>query len=105
MVPNTRQIASLIHRVFTPEHLEHYAAIMASEAERLLARWTEKRGTLVDIHEDMIDATLLVIGRALFGEDLSPSARELATAVADMNDATNRWTHRSSARSSSCPCA
>ncbi|MET0865326.1 MAG: cytochrome P450, partial [Nakamurella sp.] len=60
--------------IFTRRRIEaRYAAIMIEEAQRLIARWqtVAATGSTVDAHADMIEVTSRIIGRILFGNDMT----------------------------------
>ena len=50
-----------------------YADIMAREAERMLSTWRD--GQELDIHREMMQTTLAIATRTLFGVDLGPECR------------------------------
>ena len=60
--------------VFTSRRITtQYAHVMAEEAAQLVERWrdAEARGETVDANADMVNLTSRIIGRILFGADLS----------------------------------
>ena len=60
--------------VFTRRRIESsYAGIMVEEAQRLVRNWTEgaATGAAVDAHAGMIEVTSRIIGRILFGADMT----------------------------------
>jgi cytochrome P450 len=56
--------------LFTPKKVNSYAAIMAGETNRLMARWRAAEDGVVDLGRDIGALTLQVIGRILFGNEL-----------------------------------
>jgi cytochrome P450 len=56
-----------------------YADIMAREAERMLDRWRD--GEELDIHREMMQTTLAIATRTLFGVDLGPKMPVIAEAL------------------------
>ncbi len=69
---------------FHKERLDAYAAAMAEESERAIARW--QSGERRDIHSDMMRLTLQIVTRTLFGLDFSDAvevAERLIDAVMD----------------------
>lgn len=56
--------------LFTPRRVGTYAAMMTDEAERVMSG-PEPTGEIIDLHATMQDYTLRVVGRALFGDDVS----------------------------------
>ena len=60
--------------IFTARRITtQYAPVMAEEAAHLVERWraAEAAGASVDVNADMVDLTTRIIGRILFGADLS----------------------------------
>ncbi len=67
--------------VFTPKRLSTaYAAIMVEEAQQVVRRWNPVAATggSVDVNREMSDLTSRIIGRVLFGADMSAALPELA---------------------------
>lgn len=64
-----RQQRRTLAPLFTPRRIARYVAAMAEEAERLAQRWTGSNAP-VDLHDDMTEYTLRVVGRVLFGADV-----------------------------------
>jgi cytochrome P450 len=60
-----------VQPLFTRRRIDGYAAIMAAEAERLLADWRPiaAAGGTVDLDAGMTALTLRIVGRILFGAD------------------------------------
>lgn len=67
--------------LFTPRRVAGYVALMAAEADRLLADPAVVEGETVDVHELMQLYTLRVVGRALFGDDVDDSVPALRRLV------------------------
>jgi cytochrome P450 len=67
--------------VFQHKRLGHFAAIMATCADTLQARWPD--GATLDIAHEMMELTLWIVGKTLFGADLLGEAKELGEAVTD----------------------
>ena len=66
--------------IFTPRRIAtSYAAIMVQEAQRLVAQWetAARNGTAVDAHAGMIEVTSRIIGRILFGADMTTAIPRL----------------------------
>jgi cytochrome P450 len=59
----------IVQPLFTPRRVDGYTALMAEEAERVTARAPDD-GRTVDAHLLMMEYTLRVVGRALFGDDV-----------------------------------
>ncbi|MBK9123729.1 MAG: cytochrome P450 [Chloroflexi bacterium] len=81
--PQRKLIQPLMHA----KHIESYADDMAAAGERLLASWSE--GEVRNLHEDMMQVTLWIISKLMFGmdagfradlEDLSRRAQTIAMA-------------------------
>ncbi|HET9649859.1 MAG TPA: cytochrome P450 [Microlunatus sp.] len=67
--------------VFTPKRISTtYADIMVDEAQQLVRRWNRVAATGggVDVHGEMVDLTSRIIGRVLFGADMSAAVPEIA---------------------------
>ncbi len=58
-----------------------YADIMAREADRMLSTWRD--GQQLDIHREMMQTTLAIATRTLFGVDLGPRMPIVAQAMDD----------------------
>ncbi len=72
----------MVQPAFHHRTLEALGAQVAAAADRLLAAWAGRPdGSLVDVDEAMMHATLEVVGQALFSTDLGASAAELVGAV------------------------
>lgn len=58
--------------LFAHGRIGDYVPVMADEAVRLRRRWNATAGSpaRVDLHAEMVEYTLRVVGRALFGADL-----------------------------------
>jgi len=66
--------------MFTPKRISMtYAAIMVEEAQQLVRRWSAaaSAGTGVDVRAEMIDLTARIIGRILFGADMTSALPKL----------------------------
>ena len=75
--------------VFTRRRIEtSYSRIMVEEAQRLVAGWTEAAaaGSTVDAHAGMIEVTSRIIGRILFGADMTAAIPRIMR-VAFVNEA------------------
>lgn len=78
--------------VFTPRRIAgSYADIMIDETALLANRWAfaADSGTTVDVHSDMVELTARIIGRILFGADMTDAIRRIM-AVAFVNEALMR---------------
>jgi cytochrome P450 len=65
--------------VFSPQRLEGYAAVVTAAARRLTDRWRD--GTTLDIATSMQGLTMEIIGRLLFGVDISAHAADVSRAM------------------------
>jgi cytochrome P450 len=67
-----RQQRRTLAPVFTLRHVARYVPAMADEAVRLAHRWTTAAGApaRVELHAEMVEYTLRVVGRALFGASI-----------------------------------
>ena len=72
---------TLVQPAFHRSSLELVAAHVRTAVDRLLARWTEREGEVVDVDEAMMHLALEVVGASLFGSDLSGDAERLADAT------------------------
>jgi cytochrome P450 len=66
----------LIQPAFRHENIVTYAQVMTQSTAAMLARW--KAGELHDVHADMMDLTLEIVAKSLFGSDVSEDARGIA---------------------------
>jgi len=64
----------LMQPVFQPRHLARFIDIMTSTTTAMLERWREiaARGQDLDVASEMMRLTCTVVGKALFGTDVSP---------------------------------
>ena len=75
--PQRRIVQPAFHRA----SLELVAGHVRTAVDRLLRRWSERDGEVVDVDEAMMHLALEVVGSSLFGSDLSPDAERLADAT------------------------
>jgi cytochrome P450 len=78
-----REQRKLIQPAFHGERVRTYAEQMAAAAERV--EWAD--GEVVDLAAEMARLTLDVVGRTLFGVDLTGSAADVRTALTDFLEA------------------
>jgi len=71
----------LVQPAFHHASLELVAAHVRDAVDRLIERWSDHDGEVVDVDEAMMHLTLEVVGAALFGADLTGDARHLADAT------------------------
>lgn len=69
---------------FSARRRDEWAAVVADVAEQRLDRWHP--GDVRPIEQEMLDLTLIVAGRALFGHDLTPQARAFGDALRRLSD-------------------
>lgn len=73
---------------FHKERLDEYAAAMAEESETVISKW--RPGQRRDIHSDMMQLTLQIVTRTLFGLDFSHGVdvteRLISTLMDEFND-------------------
>ena len=74
-----RRQRRLSNPAFHRESLVRYADITTEEATRLLERW--KNGETRNIHNDMMNVTLRIVLRSLFGSDLGESMKVIEPAL------------------------
>ncbi|GAC1364346.1 MAG: cytochrome P450 [Actinomycetota bacterium] len=62
----------LVQPLFTHKRVAAYVPMIADEAQAIVGRWSgpAASGSPVDLHEDMTDITLRVVGRAVFGTEV-----------------------------------
>ncbi len=80
--PQRRIVQPAFHRA----SLELVAEHVRTAVDRLLTRWSERDGEVVDVDEAMMHLALEVVGSSLFGADLSADAARLARATVDALD-------------------
>jgi cytochrome P450 len=82
----------LIQPLFTRKQIASYADLMADEAGAVAARWARAAadGERVDANAEMVGLALRVVGRAIFGDDVSRSGDVLGSAFAVLNRHTFR---------------
>ncbi|WP_135826247.1 cytochrome P450 [Halorussus ruber] len=74
-----RRQRHLVEPAFHPDRISTYAEMMVDVTERQTGRW--RAGEIRDIHSDMTALTLEIIGRAMFGLDLSDESEEVGEAL------------------------
>ena len=77
-----RQHRRLIQPLFSRRHVTTFAPAMTDAARRLTARWDKiPDGTVINIAAQMSAVALDIVGRALFGSDLSGDAGPMGRAM------------------------
>jgi cytochrome P450 len=74
-----RQHRKLLAPAFAPRRLASYGEIMVAETREQLARWSP--GDRIDLGEEMMEMTLAIAGRTLFGVDVRRDAQTVAEGV------------------------
>ncbi|HLZ90123.1 MAG TPA: cytochrome P450 [Candidatus Acidoferrum sp.] len=74
-----RRRRKLSNPAFHRESLLRYSEITIEEASRMLARW--KNGETRNVHNDMMNVTLRIVLRSLFGSELGESMRVIEPAL------------------------
>ena len=69
----------MIQPAFARPRLVEYAAVMRDEAERTAGRWRD--GETLDLGHEMMDLTLRIVSRTLFGHDVTRDIDEVARAM------------------------
>lgn len=76
----------LVQPAFHHRTLELVAGHVRTATDRLVAAWAQRDGAVVDVDEAMMHLALEVVGRSLFGSDLSGDAARLADATLESLD-------------------
>jgi cytochrome P450 len=85
-----RRNRRLVQPVFHHQRIRAYGETMIERAERHAERW--RPGQAIDVHQEMMDLTLDLVGATLFGTDIDPAtARRVADAVRAMLGMYNRF--------------
>lgn len=74
-----RQHRKLLAPAFAPRRLASYGEIMVEETRAQLARWSP--GDRIDLADEMMEMTLAIAGRTLFGVDVRRDASTVSRAV------------------------
>jgi cytochrome P450 len=82
----------LIQPLFTRRQIAAYSELMADEAAAVAERWDRaaRNGGAVDANAEMVRLALRVVGRAIFGDDVSQASDVLDSAFAVLNRHTFR---------------
>jgi cytochrome P450 len=77
-----RQHRRLIQPLFSRRHVATFGPAMTDAAQRLTARWDRlPDGTVINVAAQMSAVALDIVGRALFGSDLSADAGQVRRAM------------------------
>jgi cytochrome P450 len=74
-----RRHRKLLAPAFAPKRLAGYGEVMVRETEVQIARW--RAGDRVDIADEMMQMTLAIAGRTLFGADVRGDAAKVARGI------------------------
>jgi cytochrome P450 len=74
-----RRQRRLANPAFHRESITRYAEITIEEGQRLLGRWQD--GAVRDVHRDMMNVTLRIVLRSLFGVELGDRGRIIGQAL------------------------
>jgi cytochrome P450 len=74
-----RRQRRLAQPAFAVNRVNHYAEAMVQEAARVADSWGD--GQVIDIHEQMMELTLAIAGRTLFGADVQKQVHEIGAAM------------------------
>jgi cytochrome P450 len=87
-----RRQRRLIQPLFTRKQIAGYAGLMAEQAEAVAGRWDcARRGDgVVDANAEMVQLALGVVGRAIFGDDISKAGDVIGSAFAVLGRHTSR---------------
>lgn len=82
----------LVQPAFHRHKLEHFVSGMTESANKMLAGWDQlPRGTQINAEDAMMDVTLSIVGKALFGVDLADNSSAIGKAYLQM---TRYFTYR-----------
>jgi cytochrome P450 len=84
--PLWRRQRRVVAPLFTQRRIARYVTAMAAEAKRLADRWTSPSGQRVDLHAEMTEYTLRVVGQALFGTSMGDAIPVLRTTFPVLNE-------------------
>jgi cytochrome P450 len=77
-----RQHRRLVQPVFSRRHVATFGPVMTESARRMIARWdTLADGSVINVSGQMSALALDIVGRALFGSDLSGEAEMMGRAM------------------------
>jgi cytochrome P450 len=77
----------LIQPLFTRKQIASYAELMVEEAAAVAARWDRagRNGGLVDANAEMVRLALAVVGRAIFGDDVTKARDVIDSAFGSLD--------------------
>lgn len=82
--PEHKRNRTLVQPAFSPRRISTYGDQMVAATNRLDDRWRERvvvGDTAILVSEEMADLTLDIVGRTLFGADLTGDAAEISEAL------------------------
>ncbi len=80
----------LIQPAFNHKQIANYATTMVQCATRTRNRWKDNQ--TIDIHKEMMQLTLAIVGKTLFDADLEGEAEAIGHALAEVLEGINRAT-------------
>jgi cytochrome P450 len=86
-----RRNRHLIQPAFAPDRIEEYAGMMTAFTEDALEEWAD--GQTRNFHEDMMEVTLRIVARALFGVDIDEHVDTVGAALEEFMLATESLSH------------
>ncbi|TYL39167.1 cytochrome P450 [Natronococcus pandeyae] len=86
-----RRNRHLIQPAFNPDRIREYAEMMTAFTEDALEEWEDGQTRL--FHEDMMEVTLRIVARALFGVDIDEYVDTVGSALEEFMLATESLSH------------
>ena len=86
-----RRNRRMLQPAFHPDRIAEYATMMTDAAEEARETWEDGETRLV--HEDMMELTLKIVARALFGVDIEDHVRTIGDALEEFMLASESLTH------------
>jgi cytochrome P450 len=83
-----RRQRRLMQPAFHQRHLQSYALLMATAAERAAAGWRD--GEVRNVHDDMMGVTMTIVAEALFGTGVAGNTDRIGEAIAEMMEEFSR---------------
>jgi cytochrome P450 len=75
-----RRARRLVGAAFAPSRLDRYATTIIHETRQLASEWRD--GGSIDLHHEMVELTLRVVGRTLLGTDVTDNSQRIGAALA-----------------------
>lgn len=85
-----RRQRRLVQPAFHTQRISAYADTMVDYAQKRMAEWRD--GQVLDVDEEMMQLTLLIVGRTLFDADASTTVNQVKSAVQVVQKASNTAT-------------